>query len=82
MDGVTFGTKHSYRDWGLLLKSRPVISPPSPKTVYVDIPGSNGVIDLTESLTGDVKFDNRTIKCVSIHVPTRGTTPAFKNIPA
>lgn len=59
MNGVTFGTKHSYRDWGLYLKSRPVISPPTPKTVYVDIPGSDGVIDLTESLTGDVKFENR-----------------------
>lgn len=71
MDGVTFGTKHSYRDWGLLLKSRPVISPPSPKTVYVDIPGSDGVIDLTESLTGDVKFDNRTIKCEFVVLDAR-----------
>lgn len=71
MNGVTFGTKHSYRDWGLLLKSRPVISPPSPKTVYVDIPGSDGVIDLTESLTGDVKFDNRTIKCEFIVLDAR-----------
>lgn len=71
MDGVTFGTKHSYRDWGLLLKSRPVISPPSPKTVYVDIPGSDGIIDLTESLTGDVKFDNRTITCEFVVLDAR-----------
>lgn len=71
MDGVTFGTKHSYRDWGLLLKGRPVISPPSPKTVYVDIPGSDGIIDLTESLTGDVKFDNRTIKCEFVVLDAR-----------
>lgn len=71
MDGVTFGTKHSYRDWGLLLKSRPVISPPSPKTVYVDIPGSDGIIDLTGSLTGDVKFDNRTIKCEFVVLDAR-----------
>lgn len=63
MNGVTFGSKHSYRDWGLILKSRPVISPPSPKTVYVDIPASDGIIDLTESLTGDVKYENRTITC-------------------
>jgi len=63
MNGVTFGSKHSYKDWGLILKSRPVISPPSPKTVYVDIPASDGIIDLTESLTGDVKFENRTITC-------------------
>lgn len=63
MNGVTFGSKHSYRDWGLILKSRPVISSPSPKTVYVDIPASDGIIDLTESLTGDVKYENRTITC-------------------
>lgn len=63
MNGVTFGSKHSYRDWGLILKSRPVISPPSPKTVYVDIPASDGIIDLTESLTGNVKYENRIITC-------------------
>lgn len=63
MNGVTFGEKHSYRDWGLYLKTRPVISPPSPKTVYIDIPGSDSQIDLTESLTGDVKYKNRSIRC-------------------
>lgn len=71
MNGVTFGSKHSYRDWGLFLKSRPVISPPTPKTVYVDIPGSDGVIDLTESLTGDVKFDNRIITCEFVVLDAR-----------
>lgn len=63
MYGVTFGEKHSYKDWGLITKSRPVISPPSPKTIYIDIPASDGIIDLTESLTGDIKFENRTITC-------------------
>lgn len=63
MYGVTFGEKHSYRDFGLILKSRPVISPPSPKTIYIDIPAADGVIDLTESLAGEVKYENRTITC-------------------
>jgi len=63
VNGVTFGDKHSYRDWGLILKTRPVISPPTPKTVYIDVPGSDGSLDLTESLTGDVKFENRKITC-------------------
>lgn len=61
-NGVTFGDKHSYRDWGLYLKSRPVISPPTPKTVYEDLPGSDGSLDFTESLTGDVKYENRDVK--------------------
>lgn len=71
MNGVKFGDKHSYKDWGLFLKSRPEISPPSTKTVYVDIPGSDGIIDLTESLTGDVKFDNRSIKCEFVVIDAR-----------
>lgn len=35
------------------------LEPPEPKTYTVDIPGGNGVIDLTESLTGDVVYNNR-----------------------
>lgn len=59
--GVTFGTKHTYNDWGLIPKSRPVVSPPAPKTLYVDIPGADGLLDLTQALTQDVKYENRTI---------------------
>lgn len=59
--GVTFGTKHTFNDWGLIPKSRPVISPPTPKTLYVDIPGADGVLDLTQALTQDVKYENRKI---------------------
>lgn len=35
------------------------LSPPEPKTYTVDIPGGDGVIDLTSSLTGDVAYNNR-----------------------
>ena len=63
MNGVSFNSKHSYKDWGLLLKSRPIISPPTPKTIYIDVPASDGVIDLTESMTGEVKYENRKITC-------------------
>ncbi len=38
------------------------LNPPEPKTYIVDIPGGNGVIDLTESLTGDVVYKNRSQK--------------------
>jgi hypothetical protein len=65
MNGVIFGTKHSYREWGLLLASHPVVSPPKPKTKLIQVPGSNTVIDLTESLTGgEVKYEMRGIRCV------------------
>ncbi len=59
--GVLFGDKHSHRDWQLLLNSRPEISSPVPKTNYIDIPGGDGILDLTESLTGDVQYKTRTM---------------------
>ena len=61
MFGVTFGDKHSYRDWKLIPKSRPVISPPAPKTNYISVPEADGSLDLTEGLSGEVKFEDRTI---------------------
>ena len=62
MHGVIFGDKHTYRDWGLITKSRPDISPPQPKLKLIEVPGSDTVIDLTESLTGKVHYEMRTIK--------------------
>lgn len=62
MRGVLFGEKHSFRDWGLILASRPEISLPAVRTVYVDVPGSDGSIDLTETLTGEVNYKNRKIR--------------------
>lgn len=43
MDGVTFGTKHSYRDFGLILSSKD-ISLPKPKTKTVEVPGAGDVV--------------------------------------
>lgn len=59
--GVTFGDKHTYRDWGLLPTLRPEVSPPEPKIIRVDVPGADGSLDLTQSLTADVKYKNRKI---------------------
>lgn len=61
MNGVLFGDKHSYRNWGLFLAERPIVSEPEPKTMYIDIPASNGSVDLTESLTGEVNYYDRKV---------------------
>lgn len=61
MLGVLFGDKHTYWDWGLILKSYPDISPPAPKTKIIQVPGSDVVIDLTETLTGGVVYEPRTL---------------------
>lgn len=60
--GVTFGNKNSLRDWGIYLKNRPSISPPEPKTSYIEIAGRDGDIDASESLTGYMNYKDRDIE--------------------
>jgi hypothetical protein len=55
-----FGIKDSWVDWHLIPSSRPVFNPPTPKTKFIDIPGGDGQLDLTTSLTGDTVYQNRT----------------------
>ena len=57
---LTIGSKNTWDDWHLVPTSRPVVSPPSVKTKTIDIPGGDGIIDLTESLTGYPVYNNRT----------------------
>ena len=57
MKGIRFGGYHSFNDLRLILASK-TIGTPSPKTETIDIPGGDGVLDLTE-FYGDVKYENR-----------------------
>lgn len=56
---VTFGDKNSYEDWHLVPESRPVIAMPEPKTITVDIPGRDGLLDLTEAVRKIPIYQNR-----------------------
>lgn len=58
MNTVVFGTKDSYEEFGLILKSKD-IGLPDPKTEEVEKTGGDGKFDLTEVLTDDVKYNNR-----------------------
>lgn len=60
MQYVLFGDKNSYLDYGLIL-TRKVIGTPEAKTYTVDVPGKDGIDDLTEYL-GEVKYYNRALK--------------------
>ena len=51
---------NTYKDFYLVPTSLPVISAPGVKTNTIDIPGANGSIDLTESLTPYPVYKNRT----------------------
>ena len=57
MKGVKFGNYHSYNDLDLIL-SQKIIGTPSIKTEVIDIPGGDGVLDLTEYF-GETKYGNR-----------------------
>ena len=58
-NGVKFGDKHSIDDWDLLMVSKS-IGDAEPKTIDVDIVGSNGKLDLSE-WTGEILYNNRTL---------------------
>ena len=59
MKGIKFGNYHSYNDFQLILASK-TIGTPSPKTETIDIPGGDGVLDLTEFF-GETKYGNRNL---------------------
>lgn len=59
MKGVTFGSYHSYYEWGLILSSKEIQSP-EPKTNHIEIEGGDGVLDLTDFF-GDTKYKNRSL---------------------
>lgn len=71
MRGVSFDNKHSYVQWGLMLKTAPELAPPEPKTHYVDILGAHGMMDLTEALSGKVQYKNRQLKLEFISMAGR-----------
>lgn len=60
MLGITFGTKHSFNDWGVILEDTKV-APPQPKRYTVSVAGRNGVLDLTQELTPSIRFESRTL---------------------
>ena len=56
---VTFGSKNTFADWHLVPDGRPSIVMPEPKKVTVDIPGRNGILDLSEAIRHYPVFNNR-----------------------
>lgn len=59
-DGMNIGagkTRHTSLDWFLAPTERPSIEKASVKEHYIDIPGTNGGLDLSEALTGFPLYD-------------------------
>lgn len=61
--GISFDDVHSYKAWGLRLK-KIAIGMPQAKTEYVDVPGMNGSLDLTEAQNGGIKYGMRDLEFV------------------
>lgn len=60
--GATIGDFHTWKDWNAVIQNSDVVGSPEPNTNYLEVPGGNGYIDLTEALTGDVTYSTRTLK--------------------
>lgn len=56
LENANLGTnpKNTWCNWHLVPSSRPVFSPPALTTHYVEIPGYNGYLDLTKSLSNHI----------------------------
>lgn len=59
--GIKFGEYHSFQQWGLRLKEIK-IGTPSPKKIFLEIPGGDGVLDLSESLSGTIRYGTRKLE--------------------
>ena len=59
MKGIMFGNYHSWNDFQLILASK-TLGTPSPKKETIDIPGGDGVLDLTDFF-GETKYSNRNL---------------------
>ena len=63
-NGVTFNigddSYHTYDDFNLILENC-VISPAEAKVYTIDVPGRNGKLDVTASITRSLVYQNRTI---------------------
>ena len=70
--GILFGDTHSYDDLNLIL-SECTVPPAKPKTAYIDIPGADGSVDLTES-HGVVKYSDRDCTFVFSMIPSESMT--------
>ena len=63
-DGIRFNGKHSYRDYGMWTSKPPDFGVPETKTRLVDIPGADGLLDLTEAAGGTIRYGNRQLQFV------------------
>lgn len=60
MQGIMFGDKHTFDDWGLCLVEAPFVDAADLNLNLLEIDGGNGYINLTEVMTGEPTYKSRT----------------------
>lgn len=55
-----FDNYSTWDHWRCIL-TRKDVTPPQPKTSFIELDGMNGTLDLSEALTGEVTYHNRTV---------------------
>ena len=66
-----FNGSGTYTDFGLLLQKGYAIGEPVARTNYVTVPARHGALDLSETLAGEMLFDNREFNSTFILLPPR-----------
>lgn len=56
---IIFDMLNTWYDWRSILTAKEV-TPPEPKTNYVNLDGMSGSLDLSEALTGEITYNDRT----------------------
>lgn len=56
---ITIGEMNTWDDWHLVPSSRPLVSPPKANISYQDMSYADGMIDMTEILSDDLIYGNR-----------------------
>jgi len=68
---VMIGDHLSFDDWGVYLAPGWTLTSATPKITTVEIPASDGTLDLSEVLAGEVRYNDRTFTCELIFPPAR-----------
>lgn len=53
---------HTFNDWGLYVQNSDCIGAPEQYTKYIEVPGRNGLLDLSEVISGRQIYTSRPIK--------------------
>lgn len=71
MISCKIGQYDMYETFGLMLASKN-IAPPAPQIKMVDVIGRNGSIDMSEAVTGSVRYNNRDIELTFLYLGNEG----------